>query len=248
MEVITFWAKKGGDAKSTTCVNVAGILAEMKHRILLIDLDPQGNSSKVFFNDEKDKTVFNIFKEENIDTLINKTKYENLEMIVASENLSGLDLFLSDKISREKVLRKSLSKMETVYDYVLIDCSPSLNLATINALCASDYCVTPAKAELFSVQSYFQMQDTFDVIKEDLNPSFIHLGLMISMFEERLNLHKSVIAKLEESNIPMFTTKIPRSVAVAESFMHNKILIDYKPNSKGAIAYQEFVKELLEKI
>lgn len=248
MKVISFLNNKGGVGRTTSCVNISGILSqEYNKKVLLIDFDPQGNSSKVFFNEIKEKGSFNIFKKENINSLIYKTKYDNLDIITANQNLSGLDLFLNNELSREKILKKMIDELSG-YDYVIIDCSPFFNLATINALSASHYCIIPSQAELFSIQAFFQINKMIDLIKDDLNPMIENLGILITMYDKRLNLHNDIIRKLKDQNIPTFNSLIPRSVRLSESFLHNKIITDYKKESKGAIAYGNFVKELLERL
>lgn len=256
MKKICFFAQKGGVGRTSSSVNTAGILSqEHDKKVLIIDLDPQGNSSKVFFNELGDKTTLDIFKEKDslseekeLSSLIQKTKYKNLDIIVADPNLYSLDLLLNDRFSRELILKRKIEKSNLDYDFIIYDCSPSVNLGTVNALCASDYCIIPSQAELFSIQSYIQITETLDLIRDNLNPSIETLGLLITMFDSRLNVHNMVIEKLKNEQVPLFNSKIPRSVKISESFLYNKIITDYKKNSKGAVAYREFVKELLEKL
>lgn len=247
MKTISLLSRKGGTGKSTTCVNLAGFLSkEFNKKILIIDLDSQGNSSKVFLNIIPEKTSFNIFKKEDINSLISKTNYENIDIIPADQNLSAIDLLINNEISRESILKKSLDNIKYHYDFVLFDCSPSLNLTTINAMTSSDYLIIPSLPELFSIQAYFQIEETIALVKENLNPELKNLGILITMYDKRLNLHNQIISKIIEENIKMFNVKIPRTVSISESFIHNKLIFDYKPDSKGSKSYKKLAKEFME--
>ncbi len=255
-KVIAVASQKGGVAKSTTCRNVATILAKKGYRVLAIDGDNQASLTDCFGiekPEELDKTLYHMM----MDIIMEKdlppkeefiiTK-EGVDIIPSSIELSAIEINLVSTFSREYVLKNVIDGLKKEYDYILIDCMPSLGLMTINVLVACDSVLIPATPEYLSVKGLELLLKTISKIKKRINPSITFEGILLTMFDERTNLSRNMNEIIEKSygeHIRVFNTKIPKSVKIGEANVRSMSIVDYMPNNKGAVAYQNFVKEIL---
>lgn len=250
-KVISFINQKGGVGKTTTCVNMASYLAEMGKKILIIDMDPQGNaSSSVGINkEEKFKTIYDVLiDDEPIDNVIRPTKFENLHIIPSNVDLAGAEIELVQVNNREKVLRKSLNKVKEQYDFVCIDCSPSLGLISVNALTASDSVIIPIQCEYLPLEGLSVLMYTIKLVKKHLNSDIDVEGVVLTMKDGRNNLGASVAEDISRYFADkVFTTVIPRNVRLAEAPSFGEPINHYDPKSTGAKAYKALTEEFLKR-
>ncbi len=251
-KIISFINKKGGVGKTTTCVNMCAYLAEMGKKVLLIDVDPQGNaSSSVGINKEdKFKTIYDVLiNEDDIESIILPTKLQNLSVIPANIDLSGAEIELVEVNNREKVLKKALSKIKNKYDFICIDCPPSLGLISVNALTASNSVIIPIQCEYFSLEGISVLMYTIKLIKKhELNPDLDVEGVVLTMKDGRSNLGNLVandITKYFKDKV--YKTVIPRNIRLAEAPSYGEPINIYDPKCPGAIAYKKLTEEFLEK-
>jgi len=256
-KVIAIAAQKGGVTKSTSCRNVATILAKEGYKVLVIDGDNQASLTDCFGIEQPeqlDKTLYHLMMDVIMERdLPSKEEYiinkEGVDIIPSSIELSAIEINLVSTISREYVLKAIIDVIREDYDYVLIDCMPSLGLMTVNVLVACDSVLIPATPEYLSVKGLELLLKTIFKLKKQINPSLSFEGILLTMFDERTNLSKEMNKMIEESygeHIKVFNTKIPKSVKVGEANSLSMSIVDYKPNNKASIAYREFTKELLE--
>lgn len=256
-KVIAIAAQKGGVTKSTSCRNVATILAKEGYKVLVIDGDNQASLTDCFGIEQPeqlDKTLYHLMMDVIMERdLPSKEEYiinkEGVDIIPSSIELSAIEINLVSTISREYVLKAIIDEIREDYDYVLIDCMPSLGLMTVNVLVACDSVLIPATPEYLSVKGLELLLKTIFKLKKRINPSLSFEGILLTMFDERTNLSKEMNKMIEESygeHIKVFNAKIPKSVKVGEANSLSMSIVDYKPNNKASIAYQEFTKELLE--
>jgi chromosome partitioning protein len=256
-KVISCSSQKGGVNKSTVCRNVATILAKKGYKVLVIDGDNQASLTDCFGiekPEELDKTLYHIMMDVIMERdLPPKEEYiitkDGVDIIPSSIELSAIEINLVSTFSREYVLKAIVDEIKEDYDYVLIDCMPSLGLMTVNVLVACDSVLIPVTPEYLSVKGLELLLKTIFKLKKRINPSITFEGILLTMFDERTNLSKDMSMMIEESyseHIRVFNTKIPKSVKVGEANSLSMSIVDYKPNNKAAIAYQDFVKELLE--
>ena len=250
-KIIAFANQKGGVGKTTTCVNVAAYMAMMGKKILIVDLDPQGNAtSGVGIKKSKDlKTIYDLIDgESSFDEAIQPTIVENLFIIPSTVDLAGAEVELIQIPQREKVVKKLLDEIKDSYDFILIDCPPSLGLITVNALTASDSVIIPMQCEFYAMEGITQLMNTIRLIKYHLSPNIDIEGVVMTMKEKRFNLTNQVSNEIiKVFNKKVYVTTIPRNVRLAEAPSHGLPVALYDSNSKGAEAYLSLAEEILKR-
>lgn len=249
-KIIAIANQKGGVAKTTTAVNLSSCIAALGHKVLLIDIDPQGNASSGLGVD-KDNLGYCIYdvliNDLSIESVINKTEIDGLFVVPATIQLAGAEIELVSAISREQKLKKALKSVKENYDYVFIDCPPSLGLLTINALTAADSIIIPIQCEYYALEGLGQLLNTIELIRKHLNPNLEIEGVLLTMFDARTNLAIQVVEEVKvHFKNKLYRTIIPRNVRLSEAPSHGKPIILYDPKSRGAEVYQELAKEVTE--
>ncbi len=249
-KAIAIFNQKGGVGKTTTNINLAACLALKGKKILIIDIDPQGNTTSGIGLSKKElgNTSYEILIEKNIDTksAIIETQVKNLDIIPASVQLAGAEVELIQLQGREKRLKNALDQVKPDYDYIFIDCPPSLGLLTINSLTAVDSVLIPIQCEFYALEGVSQLMSTIEIVKKSMNPKLEIQGVILSMFDGRTNLSIQVVEEVKKYfKEKVYTTVIPRNVRLAEAPSYGLPIMQYDPKSAGAQAYQEFAEEFL---
>ncbi|WP_017443390.1 ParA family protein [Rickettsia gravesii] len=251
MKVIAIVNQKGGVAKTTTTVNLATAFAAVNKKILVIDLDPQGNSSTGFgiSQQQRKNTIYQVLTNliELQDAIIS-TDIPNLEIITANTNLSAVELDLTKLKDREYILMKLLAEIKILYDYIIIDCPPSLNLLTVNALVASDEVLIPMQCDFYSLEGLSHLLKTIEIVEKKLNPKIKIAGILFTMYDKRNRLTEQVEDDVRKClGELVFKTVIPRNIKLSEAPSYGKPAIIYDYKCSGAVAYIELTKEILER-
>ncbi len=247
---IAIFNQKGGVGKTTTNVNLSAALASKGKKICVVDIDPQGNTTSGFGIDKKslEHTIYDVLiNEMNIRDVIIPTEYENLDLLPSSTQLAGAEVELTGIKRRESVLRNALQTIKEDYDYIFVDCPPSLGLLTINSLAAVDRILIPIQCEYYALEGVSQLMDTYQMVKKNLNPSLTIQGVVLMMFDGRTNLSIQVVEQVKKVfRGKVYVTVIPRNIRLAEAPSHGQPVMYYDPRSKGAEAFMELAEEFID--
>ena len=248
--IIAVANQKGGVGKTTTAVNLSACLAVNNKKVLLIDIDPQGNTTSGLGFDKNTvgKSIYDmVINEVKIEDIIVPTKIENLMLCPSNINLAGAEVELVSVISRETRLKVALEDIRNNYDFIMIDCPPSLGLLTVNALTAADTILVPIQCEYYALEGLSQLMNTVKIVQRHLNRNLSVEGVVLTMFDARTNLSIQVVDEVKKYfGNKVYRTIIPRNVRLSEAPSYGLPIIQYDPKSKGAECYMDLAEEVIE--
>lgn len=248
-KIVSIANQKGGVGKTTTSINLGTILAKKGKKVLMIDADPQGNaSSGVGVDKEVEESVYDILiGDTEIKDVVIKTNIKNLYVCPSNINLAGAEVELVSVMSREYRLKEKLDEVKDEYDYIIIDCPPSLGLITLNAFTASDSVLIPVQCEYYALEGLGQLINTINLVKKHLNKNIDIEGALLTMYDARTNLSNQVVKEVKKYfNDKVYKNVIPRNVKLSEAPSYGMPISIYDPRSKGAKSYEKFVKEFMK--
>lgn len=246
---IAIFNQKGGVGKTTTNVNLSASIGKLGKRVLVLDMDPQGNTTSGYGIDKNkvENTIYEVIIDGlDIREAIIKTEFDNIDIVAAASELAGAEIELANEHNREYKLRNSLENIKDNYDYIFIDCPPSLGMLTINSLTAVDSVLIPIQCEYYALEGVSQLMSTYKLVKKRLNPEIQIQGVVLSMFDGRANLSIQVVEEVKRYfKGSVYTTLIPRNVRVAEAPSYGKPVIYYDLKCRGTLAYKELAEEFI---
>ncbi|NLV77377.1 MAG: ParA family protein [Tissierellia bacterium] len=247
--IVTIFNQKGGVGKTTTVINLAAALGKKDFKVLVVDVDPQGNATSGLGIDKKQlklSTYDALINGTPVEGIIQNTTAKNVDIVPSNVELAGAEIELIEIPGRELALKQSIGAVEKLYDYIFIDCPPSLGLLSINGLSASHSVLIPIQCEYYALEGVSQLMDTIMLVKRSLNPELEIEGVVLSMFDGRTNLSIQVVDEVKKYfKGKVYTSIIPRNVRLAEAPSYGLSIIDYDPKSRGAEAYVELAEEFL---
>lgn len=250
MRIVAFCNQKGGVGKTTSSVNIAASLSEMGYRTLLVDMDPQGNAGSGLGINKYyvERSVYHaLIEEATLKSVLRKTACKNLLVAPSNRDLIGAEVELVQAFAREKKLKNVLNSVQNDFDYCLIDCPPSLNLLTVNALTAAEDVVIPVQTEYYALEGISELVHTIELVKKSLNADLRIAGIILTMYDSRNNLANQVVSEVRSYfKEKVFQTIIPRNVKLSESPSHGQPIFLYDPKSKGAETYYQLAQEIHE--
>ncbi len=250
-KIIAFTNKKGGVGKTTTAVNMAAYVAAAGNKVLVVDLDSQGNATTAlgFSKGSLKKSVYNVLVDDDTAVAnVRNTKVAGLDLLPANVDLSGAEVDIVYKRNREKLLKEALERVRGEYDYIFIDCPPSLGLLTINAWVASDSIIIPLQSEYFALEGVSQLMSTISLVKQHLNPNLKIEGVVITMYDGRALISKQITAEIKKFfKDKLYEIIIPRNIRLAEAPSHGLPIMLHDPKCVGARAYEALTEEFLSK-
>lgn len=243
--------QKGGVGKTTTAINLSASLAELGQKVLVVDMDPQGNTTSGLGveKDEKEYTVYELLLGEcSIEDCLTESVCENLTVVPSNINLSAAEIELIGTEDKEFILRDAVSSIKNNYDYILIDCPPSLNVLTINAMCTADTVLVPIQCEYYALEGLSQLMHTIELVRERLNPNLEIEGVVFTMYDARTNLSLEVVENVKSNlNQNIYKTIIPRNVRLAEAPSYGLPITKYDARSSGAESYRLLAEEVIHR-
>ena len=250
-KVIAFSNQKGGVGKTTTCINVAAYVADTKKNVLIIDLDPQGNATTGlgFQKSTLEKSVYHVFNGAPVRENTIPTQMDKLFLLPSSIDLAGTELEIANQRGRERILSKALTEAKNEYDYIFIDCPPSLGLITINAFVASDSVIIPIQCEFYAMEGLSQLMNSIYLVKKHLNADLQVEGVVMTMYDGRALISRQICDEIRKHfSSVLYETMIPRNIRLSEAPSYGKPILLHDPKSKGALAYLALTGEMLDRI
>lgn len=249
--IIAIANQKGGVGKSTTAINLSACLAELNQRVLLIDIDPQGNTTSGVGVDKEnvENTLYELLLDEcKVEDCIIENVFENLSLIPSNVNLSGAEIELVGIEGREYLLKNHIDTIRDNYDFIIMDCPPSLNILTINAMTTANSVLVPIQCEYYALEGLTQLIHTIELVQERLNPDLIIEGVVFTMYDARTNLSLQVVENVKSNlNQSIYKTIIPRNVRLAEAPSYGMPIIQYDSKSVGAESYRLLAEEVMHR-